>query len=253
VVKCPSLIATPLKHTIKDVISDLRERFSEKTVKNYLTTLHKMFTDAYEDELLLKIPPFPKLDVPEPEVKWIPKHWQKRIIGAIPERDRPIFQFICAWGCRPGEARALKWDCVDMEKEVITIKRTFSGAGCNYLQEWTKTNRIRYLPFTDELQDVFTSLRSQKLTSIGGFVFLNKNGRPYTADISRIWNEARDTVGCPHKVTLNQGTRHSFATQHMEKLELVSQVLGHSNIQTTRKFYQGLNLDPIKKMIKQDD
>jgi hypothetical protein len=38
------------------------------------------------------------------------------------------------------------WDCLDMEKEVITIRRTFSCAGCNNLQEFTKTSRIRYLP-----------------------------------------------------------------------------------------------------------
>jgi integrase len=141
------------------------------------------------------------------------------------------------------------WDCLDMEKEVITIRRTFSGAGCNNLQEFTKTSRIRYLPFTDELRDVFQSLRGNKVTSIAGFVFLNQHGRPYTADISRLWNEAREAVKCPHKVTLNQGTRHSFATQHLDKLDLVRQVLGHTRTDMTRR-YQGLYLDPIKGMIK---
>ena len=189
------------------------------------------------------MPGFPKVQVLEFEVKWISREWQDKIIEEIPERDRPIFIFMATWGVRPGEARALKWDCVDFDKEIITIKRTFSGAGCNHLEEYTKTRRIRYLPFTDSLRETFKAIRG-----IGGFVFRNEKGRPYTADISRIWNEARDKVGAP-EVTLNQGTRHSFATQHLDQLDLVRVVLGHTTGEMTRR-YQGLNLAKIKEMGK---
>lgn len=96
---------------------------------------------------------------------------------------------------------------------------------------------------TEWIRETFKAIRG-----IGGFVFRNQKGRPYTADISRIWNEARDKVGAP-KVTLNQGTRHSFAIQHLDQLDLVRVVLGHTRTDMTRR-YQGLNLAKIKEMGK---
>lgn len=218
--------------------------FAPKTIKNVLAVLHKMFTDAYDNEMIVRVPGWPKIEVPDPEIKWLTREWQDRIIEAIPERDRPIFIFLRTWGCRPGEARALMWDCVDFDKEQITIRRAFSGAGCNHLQEYTKTKRIRYLPFTQEISQIFKEIRG-----IGGFVFRNHEGRPYTADLSRIWNEARDSVEAP-KVTLYQGTRHSFATQNIDKLDLVSIALGHTNANTTRKKYQGLNIEKIRGLVE---
>ena len=226
---------------ITSFLETLPSKFSLKTQKNILSLLHTVMKYAYDEELLEVMPRFPKVNVTEPEIKWISREWQDKIIAEIPERDQPIFILMATWGVRPGEARALKWDCVDFEKEIITIKRTFSGAGCNHLEEYTKTRRIRYLPFTDSLREIFKTIRG-----IGGFVFRNQKGRPYTADISRIWNEARDKVGAP-KVTLNQGTRHSFATQHLDQLDLVRVVLGHTRTDMTRR-YQGLNLEKIKEM-----
>lgn len=229
------------KADIREFLGQLESHLSPKTKKNVLSLLHKLLADAVDDELIERIPGFPKVEVPEPEIKWITREWQDKIIEAIPERDRPIFIFIRTWGVRPGEARALMWDCVDFEKEVITIKRTFSGSGCNNLREYTKTKRIRYLPFTGELDAIFKAIRG-----IGGFVFRNRYGRPYTADLSRVWNEARDRVGAP-QVKLYQGTRHSFATAHLDQLDLVRQVLGHSRSDMTRR-YQGVNLEKIREM-----
>lgn len=231
------------KADIKQFLKDgIPGHLSPKTKRNILGLLHKVFTDAHDDEMIERLPGFPKIDVPESEIKWITREWQDKIINAIPEKDRPIFIFIRTWGVRPGEARALMWDCVDFKKEIITIRRTFSGAGCNHLRDFTKTKRIRYLPFNDDLRKVF-----RKVRGFGGFVFRNNQGRPYTSDISRIWMEALVEVECPTPVTLYQGTRHSFATQHLDKLHIVSQILGHTRLDMTRR-YQGLNMDKIREI-----
>lgn len=230
------------KHDLKELLKTFPPTWGPKTSKNALGLLHKILTDAKDDELLEKLPGFPDIQVPEPEVKWITREWQDKIIGAIPERDRPIFIFIATWGVRPGEARALMWDCVDFEKEVITIRRTFSGTGCNHLQEYTKTKRVRLLPFTEDLATIFKRLRG-----IGGFVFRNSYGRPYTASLSRMWGEATNRIGAP-KISLYNGTRHSFATQHLDKLDIVRQVLGHTRSDMTRR-YQGINLEKIRKLV----
>lgn len=206
-----------------------------------LGLLHKLFSDAHDQELIDRVPGFPKVGLVDKEVKWLTPEEQKKVLDEIPDRDRPIFIFMAAWGVRPGEARGLKWDCVDFENRRVTIKRTFSGAGCKYLQEYTKTRRIRYLPITDDLHAVLRPLRG-----IGGFVFRNSHGRPYTADLSRIWNNARERAGVP-EVNLYQGTRHSFATQHLDKLELVQVALGHTTAVMTRR-YQGINVDKLRQL-----
>lgn len=224
---------------IEDFLEWLPGHYAPKTRKNILGLLHKIFTDAYEQEMIDRVPGWPRIEVPQKEVKWITREWQDRIIAEIPDRDKPIFIFLRSWGFRSGEARALMWDCVDFEKEIITIRRTFSGA---WLQDHTKTKHIRYLPFTEELRDVFNQIRG-----ISGFVFRNRIGKHYSKKINQTWNKARDRANAP-KVTLSQGTRHSFATQHIDQLDTVSHILGHTNTNMTRQRYQGVNLEAMREI-----
>lgn len=228
---------------LEDYLKQLPDHLSLKTKQNYLITLHKIFSDAYRREDILRIPGFPRLTVPEPETRWITADWQDRIIKAIPARDRPIFLFIRTYGVRPGEARALMWDCVDFETGWITIRRTFSAT---ILQETTKTKRIRSLPIVEAIGPLLRSLRG-----ISGFVFRNAFGRPYGADLSKLWNAARLKAGAP-SVTLYQGTRHSFGHQKLSdghSLDLIRDIFGHASIKTTRR-YAAANMEAKKRVIE---
>jgi integrase len=235
------------KADITAFADSLPAHYKPKTKHDLVSRLHVIFEYARDEEMIEKMPGFPSIEVPQSEIKWMTREWQQKTLAEIPERDRPIFLLCVTWGVRQSEARALKWDCVDFEQEIITIKRTFSGSGTNHLQEYTKTKRIRYLPFTDELRESLRMIRG-----IGGFVYRNQKGHPYCADISKIWNAAQEAAGVPEdkRVTLNQGTRHSFATQHLDKLELVRVVLGHTTVDTTMKKYQGVNVDKIRELKK---
>lgn len=243
-------LRTIRKAHIADYLETLPSRgkkrtLSAKTVKNALDLLHVIFNDAFSNELLMRVPGWPKVSVPEPEIKWITAEWQDRIIAEIPERDRPIFQFIRTYGCRPGEARALKWEDIDFEKEIITIRRTFSGAGCNHLQDYTKTKRVRTLPFTPHVESIFKAIRG-----IGGFVFRNRHGRAYTANLSRMWNDAGVRVAAP-SVTLYQGTRHSFGTQRAAEghsLKIIGDILGHTKPGMTAK-YAAASLEGMRRVL----
>ena len=230
---------------IEDFLKQLPAHLSPKTRKNYLITLHKIFSDALRREDILRIPAFPRIMVPEPETKWMSEVDQEKVFEKIPAPDRPIFEFLKWSACRPGEARAMMWDMVDFEKGYVVIKRAFSAGA---LQEYTKTYGIRYLPLMEPMASILKGIRG-----IAGFVFRNRAGRPYQADISKIWNKACDDSGV-NRIWLYQGTRHSRATQLIiagKSPKLVRDLLGLSSQRTTDR-YEKVAMEGMKTLFKED-
>jgi integrase len=228
---------------IEDFAKGLPDHLSDKTRKNYLITLHKLFSDAYRREDIPKIPPFPVVSIPEPETRWLTIEDQDRVFEKLPKHDLPIFWFMRIYACRPGEARALQWDCIDFEKGVVILKRTFSA---NVLREQTKARNIRYLPLVEPVLSILREIRG-----ISGFVFRNQSGRYYQADIGKIWNRACDEAGV-NRVCLYQGTRHSWASQKAsagESLRIIGRVLGHSKPEITER-YAKISMDGLKGILE---
>lgn len=96
-----------------------------------------------------------KVQVPEPETKWV---WEDEQLRILEEIRTPIYKacirFLMLQGCRPGEARALRWENVDFDKEipipdgqiikgVITIRAAMDQ---EVYEERTKERDVRVLP-----------------------------------------------------------------------------------------------------------
>ena len=62
---------------LEDFLHWLPKRLAPKTKKNILGALHKVFSDAYRRDDIKRIAPFPSVDVPEPELKWLSQKWQQ--------------------------------------------------------------------------------------------------------------------------------------------------------------------------------
>jgi integrase len=239
------ILEIPAAH-IEDYYHSLPQKWSEKTKKNAMQKLHKVFSDALRREDIYRIPPFPVIYCPEPEFKRISLEWQAKIIRAIPKRDRPIFIFMRTTGCRPGEARALQWDCVDFENKEIHLRRTFSSS---VLRQTTKARQNKPVPLTAGLQKMF-----KKMRGIAGFVFRNEQGKPYRKQrLEKLWNEARDEVGAP-KVTLYQGTRHSTGTALLEQgwdMVAVQELLGHTRSDMTQRYAKYAKTNRLREMLEE--
>jgi len=83
---------------IRDIYDSLPEHLKPKTKQNMMGQIRTIFSDAYEREEIPKVPPFPKISVPEPETRYTTPDWVERIILAIDKRQRPIY--VLMWTCK---------------------------------------------------------------------------------------------------------------------------------------------------------
>lgn len=239
------------KGHIKDLLRSISDRYSPKTCKNMLGHLHKILKDAFDDELLLRIPAFPTVSVPQNELLYMSQEDVHQVIAGIPKEDQSIFRFGYFYALRPGEARALMWDCIDFDKATVTIKRTFSGAK---LKEHTKTQLIRILPLMEEAETILRQIRG-----ISGYVFRTRYGKPFRKQrLGELWRKA----GGP--IPLYNGMRHSRAMHLLETqewdLEYVRALLGHTRAEMTRRYSrasaEGLrkrfSVSPVSEKIRKD-
>ncbi len=228
---------------IEKFYQDLPRKLSSKTVKNILDALRNFFFEMQRKEFTRRCPQFPKISPPEPEWRWIDVGTQNSLIKAIPEKHRPIFLFMARQAVRPGEARALHWEDIDFDRETVTIRRSFS---LNELRNFTKSKRIRHLPLHPEVLDVLKQHRG-----LSGLVF-RCNAKSYSKEtLFYWWKKAKDAVGIKTPLRLYDGTRHSVASQAVNRgvdLNLIGKVLGHSQSAMTNR-YAHVMTDVLKKVI----
>ncbi len=220
--------------------------------RNRMVDLRSFFKWLIEDERILPFPGpvFPKLeDSPEHEPVTVSREIQEEILQYIPEIHLPLFTYMVYQGCRPNEARSLKWDCVDTDNMVVTYKRGFS---VNDPDEETKTGRIIHNPLFPETLAILPA-RSFDLDYV--FKYL---GGPYKFNTtSRIFVRAlkgfNKATGNNLKITMYEFIKHSFGTQLVNKglpIEVMQQWWGHEDSKMTRKYAKLKIVDHLRREMR---
>jgi len=237
----------------------LGKGLSAKTVKNYIDTFMAFLRYLKNDlEIVTNVPKPPHLDIRQPVFCWVTPETQAEILEEIPEGDRPIIIFLMLQGVRPSEARAIKVEDVDLENKVVFIRRTFSK---NVLVPRRKGKGAPPLiqPIHPELYPILDDLLTKRKTLdrfsqtrelTGGFLFLNpRTGKPYSENgIRRIWHRVREKLGISKTVRLYDVTRHSFASNLLNRnvpISKISKLLGHTSIGTTER-YSHVDVDSLR-------
>ncbi len=223
---------------------------SPKTVKNALTELHAFLNDLARLEYIEKAPRFPSVKVPEPVIRYLDPEALRLILENIPEAHHDIFVFMFTYGTRPGEARALMWDCVDFREETILIRRTFSDYK---VVDIPKEGDWKTLPMVEPIKEMLLRRYREKHTF---FVFEHKprfNPWRHYGDIflRQIYLEACQKAGIENPPTLYQAVRHSFAMDMLNSgysYEAVARALGHKHLTTTKR-YGKLKTEAVRPMI----
>jgi integrase len=204
-----------------------------KGVYNAISVLRTLYHDAYANEDIARIPPFPKLSIPETIPEYIELDQQNILLSAIPERHRPIFMFGMEYGLRVGEVRAIMKDAIADGK--LTIRRSLS----EYELKETKTETWRQYELT-QYAKLALSLVEPHLSQ---FVFVREDGQPYSQrNLNSIWRAACKETGI--KIKLYNAFRHSLGCQLLDlgyDTGHVQQQLGHKNASMTKRYAKRSN------------
>lgn len=139
-------------------------------------------------------------------------------------------------GMRAGEIFALKWDAINLERRLITIKRSTDKAN-NCIKETTKSNKIRYVGINEEL---FTELVQHKNANPKSeFVFESSVGKVMDYDNFKNRFFLKDLILSGVKIIRFHDLRHTFASHYMMncgKIYDLQAILGHSDVKTTMRY-----------------
>ena len=197
------------------------------TINRDLTILSGVFNLAMEEGLTdnnpcKKVKP---LRVNNFKEKYIKPEDEKKLIEACKENFsylKPIIHTLLLTGCRKSEVLKMKWESVDLKKQVFTLYDTKNG-------------NSRKIPMSSKLLEIFKEIKSK---STSEYVFINpKTKRPYydiQNALKKVCNKAEITYINPH------GLRHTAATRMVASgsdLVVVSNILGHADIRITASRY----------------
>jgi integrase len=235
---------TPL--AIQDIYSKMLERgLSPRTV--ILT--HTIFSNALKQAVKWRVLPYNPGDAVElpkyvkPEMIAFSQEESNRFLEAIRDYRWELFlNLLISTGLRPSEAIALKWDDLDLSNSRLSVKHTLSKTNGVWRYEEPKTPKSRRT--IDIPLGLTKMLAKQEIAP--GLVFHNGLGEPvYLKDIyDDHYKPALKRAKLDEAARLYD-LRHTCATllllagDYTQQLhiKLVSEYLGHSNIQITIDTY----------------
>lgn len=243
---------TPLH--VQSLYNDLLEKgLSRSSVHKLHCIFHKALDQAMKWGLVFRnvteaaTPP----SRPKPEyIVWNPEQVRAFLAQASKDEYAMIWRLAVYTGMRRGELLALKWEDVDFERKVLSVKRTYSrGTDNKYEMGSTKTASSRRqitLP-----SSVVEGLRAHYIRQMEarlelgvdyldhGLVFANDIGQPIApTSLARHFQRIIDTA-CLPQIRIHD-LRHGHATVLMEDgvhPKVVSERLGHSNTRITLDLY----------------
>ena len=228
------------------------KQYSHTTVNAISVQFKKMLYKAVEDGIIVRNPhlgvELHKLR-PATKVSAYDEESQQKIIDFCSKKQLDwIFYFLVSTGMRFGEAAALTWNDIHLNKGTIDINKTVVLIhGSALIQEKTKTDAgVRTIKVSPK---VVTFLKKVKISQDREVNYRNlvfPNSRYNTMNHSNAlmrWNNDCDEMGIERKGI--HALRHTWATRALEagvNVKTVSYMLGHKNVITTMNIYQDVML-----------
>ena len=221
---------------------------SHATAVKVYTVLHTLFKMAYLSDEIPRNPmdkvarPVPRKDeIRETEAQALTVEELRAVLEALeaePLKWQALVHVLIDTGCRRGECCGLKWEDVDLEGRVLTIRRNLCYTPQKGVYVDTpKSGKVREVDIGPETAALLASLRGQ---SEGGYVFTREDGvEPmHPQSPTRYLKKLSAKCGVPdlhpHKL------RHTFASVAITAgadVASVSEALRHSDKAVTLRMY----------------
>lgn len=185
------------------------------------------------------------------------KRMMNFILGHFTFRSLGVYLSLTT-GLRIGEVCALKWEDIDTDTGVISVRKTLERIYIVDDKEKKRTkliidtpktkNSIREIPMTEDLIQIMKQLK--KVVNGQYYVLTNTNKPTEPRTYRNYYKKLLDELEMPRLKF--HGLRHSFATRCIESncdYKTVSVLLGHANISTTLNLYVHPNMDQKRKCI----
>lgn len=274
---CGNFVNKPIQQIFVEDIEDAKDKireYSNNSINKIWRLLYKTFSIAVSrrkitfnpmnDETLNK--PISKKETKKIESLTVQE--EKKLIECLNSNNinsqyRLIILLQLNTGMRIGEILALSEDCIDLEKNTITVYRTLTRKGNKYvLGKHTKTyNRKtnidkgkRTFPMTPETKKIILEILKQKTKNINNLLFWDKKKKCLITPkrINDFLNTLNRSNISSHLST--HTLRHTFITRCQEKsiaLVVIQAMVGHiEGSSITSDTYTSVSLDFMREEVK---
>lgn len=247
-------------------INELRGHYSEGTTRRIHSIMSSALSDAVLEFKILRENPLQKIKIPKETQKTTEiKYFTRDQLGTFLENTKPIknskykesiqhyvlFTLLSRTGLRIGEALALNWQDIDLDKKTLLVNKTLVYP--TNTEPYISTPKSKTSGRTIKLDDYTVSLlRKHRVNqkevvlryknykaSSDGLLFHQQDGRWLRTNVVReyfkeVCKRAKLPVLSPHAL------RHSHAVHLLEagaNIKYVSERLGHKSIKVTADTY----------------
>lgn len=244
------------------LIAEFTKELSPKTISDILIVLRAILqytVDKYKCNIKVKNIKAPK-QISEPLIV-LNKEERMNLENYCINKNtlRTLGILICLnTGIRIGELCALKWENIDLEKRELYIRKTIQRV---YDAEKQKTiiikdkpktqSSIRNIPISTKLYDILSKIKKEHKPEeyfLTGDTSKFVEPRNYQDTFKSVLRKSKIKTSYKFHIL-----RHSFATECIRvgmDIKTLSEILGHSNIETTLKIYVHSSYETKKEYLE---
>jgi integrase len=250
-----------------------QDRISGNTIKNIITLLGTILTQAIKNGLIIKnvaaLTAKPRVERPEIEVLNLTE--QITLLKILPEHRLGFaFEFNMATGLRQSELLGLRWMDVDIAKGTIKIRQTLmrkKDMSAPDLKSKIKIGKPKTAkgnreiplpaPILRKLENHLKNQENERAVASSaweetGLVFVSEIGKNIEPrKLLKIFHELLKKAGL--NIRGLHSLRHTYATRAIESgmdAKTLSEILGHEDITTTLNLYVHSSDDAKKKAVQ---
>ncbi|KYD07689.1 tyrosine-type recombinase/integrase [Saccharococcus caldoxylosilyticus] len=248
-------------------INELREQYSEGTVRRIHSIMNSALNDAVHEFRILRENPIAKITIPKEkeknnELKYFTREQLEKFLNEVKKPQKHakyqhsiqyyvLFTLLARTGLRIGEALALTWDDIDFENKTLTVNKTlvYPTNSTPYLSTPKSKASLRTIKLDDvtirllkkhriNRNEMYLKYRNYKKPETN-IVFHQHDGRWLRTNVVReYFKEVCKRAGLP--ILSPHALRHTHAVHLLEagaNIKYVSERLGHASIKTTADTY----------------